>query len=124
MEYRKTTRVEFVEVIGDRSFVIECRYCEGQGKEPYHCFEDGRVEDFKPQSSCSVCGGKRLLRIESSDIPTYDGRCNGTGKALRETSVGVGPGGKEVKKYWESSQCPDCKGLGVRSITGTIRRIS
>jgi len=105
-EYTSVTRVTFIQVIGNKSFVISCRYCDGNGRQPGQMLGDGKVVNWRDRA-CEVCSGKGMLRVESDDIPTNCGPCFGHGRR-RGSNFGA-------------EKCRTCSGVGVLSVTGDIK---
>lgn len=129
MGYEATSKVIFVQVIDDKSFVIACRCCEGTGRCPRKMAETGRVVVWANQYPCKICAGKGMLRLESDDIPTNCGPCFGSGRTMNLSADRYDPSGeKYVHKgpvgYVNDNPCHLCDGLGVRSLTGKIRKMA
>jgi DnaJ-class molecular chaperone len=78
-DYRHYTKVTFIQVIAEKSFVVSCRPCNGSGHEPKRVHKSGRILRLS-DDKCKTCNARGMLRIESDDIPTNCGVCNGSGR--------------------------------------------
>jgi DnaJ-class molecular chaperone len=118
MEYTRTTQVTFLQVIDDKSFVIQCRYCEGQGRNAWtQSRTTWKLQTWR-EEACCVCSGKGFLRLESDDIPTNCGPCHGTGRNVIDDRQ------RDYGFINSCALCRNCGGLGVLSLTGKIKKLS
>jgi DnaJ-class molecular chaperone len=103
------TQVTIIQTISPTSFMIRCNFCEGRGVKPNKMdYSRWKVTDWYEGSACSICNGKGVLRVDSPDIPVYDGVCHGTGHGLTYNSTA-------------GLRCDKCGGVGVRSLTGELK---
>jgi DnaJ-class molecular chaperone len=102
-------RVAIIQTISPNSFMIRCNFCEGRGVQPGGMdYSNWKITRWSEGSACPTCDGKGVLRVESPDIPVYDGICHGTGHRQTSSSNAYG-------------RCEKCNGIGVRSLTGVLK---
>jgi hypothetical protein len=106
-KYKITIVMEIVEA---RLYIIQCNYCEGSGKRPY-IITDWKIMEWGGMV-CSICNGRGVIKVQVDDFLIPDAYCEGSGK------------GKPKARARYINVCKECKGLGVRSVTGNIKIIT
>lgn len=97
--------------IGDNAFAVKCSYCAGRGTKITEF--NGWTPAKWGASSCDVCGGKGVIRIDVDDLPFYCALCKGTGHS-RDGNY---------DRANTNSTCPTCQKLGIVSLSGKVRII-
>jgi DnaJ-class molecular chaperone len=82
--------------------ILVCSFCHGTGKDPFGI--------MSALSSCCVCGGKGVLRIQGPHRGCP--HCQGSG-AVKTFTCGVCRGtGYLVEVAGPTVACPECQGTG------------
>ncbi len=116
MDFEGRTAVAFLRVLDARSFVVACRFCDGDGRAPVWMDRNGKVVSWSGRKTCPLCRGTGRLRLRSEGVPIDDSVCEGTGR-VKETSF-------NGRYSVAAKPCGRCGGLGLRSGTGEIRTLS
>jgi DnaJ-class molecular chaperone len=112
MDFEGRTAVAFLWVLDRRSFVVACRFCDGDGRAPVWMDRTGKVVSWSGRKTCPLCHGTGQLRLQSEDVPVDDRTCDGTGR-VKETAF-------NGRYSVAAKPCRRCRGLGFRSLTGEI----
>lgn len=83
---------------------VECAFCQGTGRDPF-----GVMSHL---SSCSVCGGKGVVRMTEPYVLCR--ACEGTGIQTFTRLTCLACGGKGVTSVADKTEtCPVCGGAGA-----------
>ncbi len=116
MDFEGQTTVDFLHLLDARSFVVACRFCDGDGRAPVWMDRHGKVVTWSGRKTCPLCRGAGQLRLRSEDLPVDDRACEGTGR-VKDTSF-------NGRYSVAAKPCGRCGGLGLRSRTGEIREVT
>lgn len=107
----KFIKVEVLEVIEPKSYIIQCGYCKGRGLKTYSM--DGySIKSYCDTTKCPVCNGKGIIEIHADDILIFDSFCKGTGHHPYSNQSAC-----------DTTICKNCNGSGVQSLIGNCKII-
>ncbi len=105
-DINRIRQVAIIQTTAPNSHVVQCGYCGGTGRKPLRTDAECQVTDWSTLT-CELCKGKGVLRIECQDIPVYHAYCRGTGRSASDS--------------FPVSRCSECRGVGIQSLTGTLK---